>query len=80
MRIIPLSRPPVSDAVFPVKRTGFIAIPLLSRALGRADEIVYAMEARCYSEQRTRAVFKVNKIDWLILILCLAVLVFVLLV
>ena len=64
----------------PVKRVGFIAVPLLSRAMGRAEEIVCAMEARCYSEQRTRALFKTNNIDWFILIICLAALVFVLLV
>ena len=64
----------------PVKRVGFLAIPLLSRALGRADEIVYAMESRCYSEQRTRALFKTNKIDWLVFALCLAMLVFVMVV
>ena len=63
----------------PVKRVTFIAFPLLSRTLRRADEIVYAMESRCYSETRTRAIFKTNKIDWFILAVCLAVLIFVIL-
>lgn len=58
----------------PIKRVNFIIFPLLSRTLRRTDEIVYAMEARCYSEVRTRAVFKVNKVDWFILIVCMAVL------
>lgn len=41
----------------PIKRVNFIVFPLLSRTLRRADEIVYAMESRCYCEERTRAIF-----------------------
>ena len=63
----------------PIKRVNFIVFPLLSRTLRRADEIVYAMESRCYSEVRTRAMFKTNKADWFILTTCAAVLVFVIL-
>jgi biotin transport system permease protein len=63
----------------PIKRVNFIVFPLLSRTLRRTDEIVYAMESRCYSEVRTRAIFKTNKIDWLILTICVAVLFFVIL-
>ena len=63
----------------PIKRITFIAFPLLSQALRRADEIVYAMESRCYSETRTRSIFTTNKIDWLIFALCLAILIFVIL-
>lgn len=61
----------------PVKRVKWIVFPLLSRTLRRTDEIVYAMESRCYSEVRTRAVFKTYKTDWLILAVCVAVLLFV---
>jgi len=61
----------------PFKRLSFIAFPLLARTLRRADEIVYAMESRCYSETRTRALFKTNKADWLILAICASVLLFV---
>ena len=61
----------------PIKRVTFIVFPLLSRTLQRADEIVYAMESRCYSEVRTRAIFTSNKADWIILALCLSVLIFV---
>lgn len=63
----------------PVKRLKFIVLPLLTGTLRRADEIVYAMEGRCYSEDRTRAVFKANNIDWLIVAACTAVLLFVIL-
>lgn len=57
----------------PIKRISFIVLPLLSRTLRRTDEIVYAMEARCYSEVRTRAVFQTKKADWLIFALCFIV-------
>ncbi|MDR1320883.1 MAG: energy-coupling factor transporter transmembrane protein EcfT [Gracilibacteraceae bacterium] len=63
----------------PVKRVSFIVFPLLEQTLRRADEIVYAMESRCYSELRTRAVFKTKKIDWLILAICLLSFLFVIL-
>ncbi len=63
----------------PIKRISFIVFPLLNQTLRRADEIAYAMEARCYSEVRTRAVFKSNKIDWLLLAICISVFLFVIL-
>ncbi|HHW28298.1 MAG TPA: energy-coupling factor transporter transmembrane protein EcfT [Syntrophomonadaceae bacterium] len=63
----------------PIKRINFIVFPLLNQTLRRVDEIAYAMEARCYSEVRTRAVFKSNKIDWLLLAICLSVFLFVIL-
>jgi len=62
----------------PLKRLRFVVFPLLAGTLRRADEIVYAMESRCYSETRTRPLFKTNKVDWLILAICAAVLLFVL--
>jgi biotin transport system permease protein len=52
----------------PIKRLAFVAFPLLVRAFMRADEMVLAMEARCYSEERTRAVFGTNRVDWLVLV------------
>lgn len=63
----------------PIKRIKFIVFPLLNQTLIRADEIAYAMEARCYSEVRTRAVFKSNKTDWLLLGICISVFLFVIL-
>lgn len=61
----------------PIKRVNFIVFPLLGQILRRADEIVYAMESRCYSEVRTRALFKINKLDWFILAICATSLLFV---
>ncbi len=59
----------------PVKRIMFIAFPLLVQTFRCADEMTFAMEARCYSEDRTRAVFTTSVSDWFalsfsILVLC----------
>ncbi|MCL1991144.1 MAG: energy-coupling factor transporter transmembrane protein EcfT [Defluviitaleaceae bacterium] len=62
----------------PIRRIKWLVFPLLSRTLRRADELIYAMEARCYSETRTRATFKpTHRLDWLILALCLLALILV---
>ena len=57
----------------PVKRIKFIAFPLLTRSLRRADALVNAMESRCYSEIRTQAIFKTNKVDWVMLTVCVVI-------
>ena len=62
-----------------IKRIGFIVFPLLSRTLQRTDEMVFAMEARCYAEVRTRPVFQTAPADWLMGAICLTVLLFVVL-
>jgi len=52
----------------PLKRILFTAFPLLLQTFRRADEIILAMEARCYSEDRTKAIFKAPSASaWLIL-------------
>ncbi len=63
----------------PVKRVEFLVFPLLDQTLRRAEEIINAMEARCYSEVRTRTTFKSTKTDWLLLATAFAVFLFVLL-
>ena len=63
----------------PVKRLKFLVFPFLDQALRRADEIINAMEARCYSEIRTRAEFRSTITDWLLLAVALTVFLFVLL-
>ncbi|NLO96522.1 MAG: energy-coupling factor transporter transmembrane protein EcfT [Peptococcaceae bacterium] len=63
----------------PFKRIMFIAFPLLVQTFRRTDELILAMEARCYSDDRTRAVFAATARDWMILacsILFLAVILF----
>jgi len=52
----------------PLARVIFLLFPLLLHTFMRADELVLAMESRCYSEVRTKAVFKTNINDWLLLI------------
>lgn len=51
----------------PVLRISFLALPLLLQTFRRADEMVQAMESRCYSEERTPVYFKTNLKDWLLL-------------
>jgi energy-coupling factor transporter transmembrane protein EcfT len=63
----------------PIRRISFIAFPLLSQTLRRTDEIVYAMESRCYSDSRTRPRFKTHPLDWMLLAVAAAALIFVLL-
>ena len=41
----------------PVRRTAILATALVNRVLDRADAIAMAMEARCYSHNRTTAPF-----------------------
>lgn len=57
----------------PIKRITFLVFPLLFKTLKRADELVLAMEARCYSENRTKTVFKTTAGDWGILIFSIMV-------
>lgn len=52
----------------PIKRIIFLLFPLLLHIFIRTDEMALAMESRCYSEVRTKAVFKTNINDWLLLI------------
>jgi len=60
----------------PIKRIKFIVFPLLTRTLRRADEIVFAMESRCYSETRTRGTFQTTRADWFIVTICVVILIF----
>jgi energy-coupling factor transporter transmembrane protein EcfT len=55
----------------PIKRILFIALPLLSNTLKKADELIYAMESRCYSEIRTKATFQFSLIDGVVLFMSL---------
>lgn len=64
----------------PVERIKFIVIPLLVQTFRRADEMALAMEARGFTEDRTKAVFKTNANDWLILAFLLLVSAIILLV
>lgn len=63
----------------PVYRLKMFSIPLMRRIFERADKLVLAMEARCYSENRTDSLLSSNVKDWIALIgvvcLCLIVII-----
>ncbi len=48
----------------PLYRLIKFSIPLLRRIFGQADNLVIAMEARCYSEERTEPAMISAKKDW----------------
>ena len=52
----------------PVYRLIKLGFPLLRRTFERADDLVVAMEARCFTENRTDPAQVVQKQDWLFLI------------
>jgi biotin transport system permease protein len=52
----------------PVYRFSKLAIPLLRRLFVRADDLVLAMEARGYSEDRTLPSLNSKKSDWLLMV------------
>jgi energy-coupling factor transporter transmembrane protein EcfT len=51
----------------PVYRMRKWGVPLMRRTFERADKLALAMEARCYSEERTDQALASNKNDWLVL-------------
>ena len=51
----------------PIKRISFLILPLLRQTFMRVDEMVLAMESRCYSEIRTKTAFTAKTNDWLLL-------------
>lgn len=61
----------------PVYRLKMLGIPLMRRIFERADKLVLAMEARCYSENRTGALLSSGAKDWIafvgVVCLCLVI-------
>lgn len=51
----------------PVYRLRKLLIPLMRRIFARADKLADAMEARCYSENRTDPELKSRQADWVAL-------------
>jgi biotin transport system permease protein len=51
----------------PIYRLKKIGFPLLRRTFETADELAVAMEARCYSENRTEPEFTARLRDWMVL-------------
>jgi energy-coupling factor transporter transmembrane protein EcfT len=61
----------------PVYRLKMFGIPLIRRIFERADKLVLAMEARCYSDNRTDSLLSCSARDWIALVgvacLCLVI-------
>ena len=61
----------------PLYRLKMFSIPFLRRIFERADKLVFAMEARCYSENRTDYLLSSGVRDWIALVgvvcLCLII-------
>lgn len=57
----------------PVVRLVKLTVALLRRIFEDADRLVIAMEARCYSEDRTGPSFSATRLDWTVLLATAAV-------
>ncbi len=58
----------------PIKKITYKILPLLKSVFIKVDEIVYTMESRCYSEERSRFIFRSKGSDFLIILFCMAIL------
>jgi energy-coupling factor transporter transmembrane protein EcfT len=56
----------------PVYRIITFSIPMIRRVFETADELVIAMEARCYSENRTQPEFTARLRDWIVLVVSMS--------
>ena len=50
-----------------------LGIPLIRRTFEQADRLIVAMEARCYSENRTDPVLSATRVDWIGLVIILII-------
>ena len=57
----------------PVYRLIRLGIPLIRRTFERADRLAVAMEARCYTENRTDPELCATRIDWMALVVMILV-------
>jgi energy-coupling factor transporter transmembrane protein EcfT len=55
----------------PLYRLARMGLPLIRRTFEQADRLIVAMEARCYSENRTDSVLSATRLDWAALIIVL---------
>jgi biotin transport system permease protein len=63
----------------PVYRASSLALPIMRRTVGRADQLAGAMEARCFNENRPTPKLKAKPLDWLGVVTVLALCLFLLL-
>ena len=57
----------------PVYRLIRLGIPLIRRTFERADRLAVAMEARCYTENRTDPELWATRIDWIALVVMILI-------
>ncbi len=57
----------------PVYRLIRLGIPLIRRTFERADRLAVAMEARCYTENRTDPELCATRIDWMALVVMILI-------
>ena len=57
----------------PLSRLIRLGIPLIRRTFEQADRLTVAMEARCYSEDRTDPILCATRKDWLTLVVLIAI-------
>jgi energy-coupling factor transporter transmembrane protein EcfT len=50
-----------------------LGIPLIRRTFEQADRLIVAMEARCYSEDRTDPVLSATRLDWIALVIIIVI-------
>jgi len=53
----------------PIKRIRFLIYPLLVKTFQRVDEMAFAMEARCYTGNRTKKKVAITQQDWMMLLI-----------
>jgi energy-coupling factor transporter transmembrane protein EcfT len=57
----------------PLYRLVRLGLPLIRRTFEQADRLIVAMEARCYSENRTDPALSATRIDWLALLIIIII-------
>jgi len=57
----------------PVRRVAYTAIPVLRKVAGSGDNLAMAMEARCYSDNRTPPALQARGKDWLTILVLVVV-------
>jgi energy-coupling factor transporter transmembrane protein EcfT len=61
----------------PLYRLVRLGLPLIRRTFEQADRLIVAMEARCYSENRTDPALCATRIDWLALLIIIFICVWI---
>jgi len=57
----------------PLYRLVRLGVPLIRRTFEQADRLIIAMEARCYSEDRTDPALSATRIDWIALLIIVVI-------